>query len=66
MNILVRIGKRLDTERGTVYIEGMYNKDEARENGFTFAFHSGILDCELYQKKMDSAGLVKHFAVVGD
>ncbi len=66
MNILIRIGKSIDTERGAVFLEGVYTREEAKDNGFVFSFHSSMIDCDLYLKSADSSGIIKRYAVVKD
>ena len=43
------INKQMRTERGLVYVVGSYpSKDEARENGYDYAFHSRELGKDLF------------------
>lgn len=53
------------TERGLISVEGEYVSAKlAEENGFSYAFTSQMLDCEVYSKCLDDRGLRHSFALI--
>lgn len=61
----MKIGKQIETERGLVYVVREYlTADEAKNNGYTYAFSSYKLNCDLYSKCLDDRGLYHEFVTV--
>ena len=59
------MGKQVDTERGLIYVADVFaSESEAKENGYTYAWHSGRLGRDLYSKCLDDEGRRHSFAVV--
>ncbi len=60
------IDKQYDTERGLVYVARIYNKaEDARNDGYSYAFHSSKLNKDLYSKTLDDRGLIHEFVTAG-
>ena len=58
-------GGQVQTERGLVLIEATYQSAERAEmDGYTFAFHSEKLGCDLYSICHDDRGLHHSFAAI--
>ncbi len=59
------IGGQVQTERGIVFIEAAYQSAERAEmDGYSYAFHSKELGCDLYSKCSDDRGYRHSFAVI--
>ena len=56
---------QMKTEKGFINVEAEYHSAErARMDGYSYAFTSNELDCELYSKALDDTGLKHSFAIV--
>lgn len=59
------MGGNVQTERGIICIEASYQSEErAMMDGYRFAFHSDMLNCDFYSKCLDGKGLKHTFAVI--
>ena len=58
---------QMQTERGLICVEADYQSAErAQMDGYTYAFTSEVLGCDIYSKCLDDRGLYHTFArIVG-
>ena len=60
-----RKGIQVSTERGLVCVVKNYaTKEEAIQNGYSYAFTSSALKCDLYSKCLDERGLYHEFVTI--
>ena len=56
---------QIHTERGLICVEASYQSAErAQMDGYSYAFHSEELGCDLYSKCLDDRGLRHTFATI--
>ena len=56
---------QVKTERGLIWLEDEYNSvDEAKENGYDYAFYSTELRCDVCSKCLDEKGYKHSFAII--
>ncbi len=61
-----RRGIQVSTERGMLCVIKNYpDSDTAKANGYTYAFTSSELGCDLYSKCLDNRGLYHEFVTIG-
>ncbi len=57
--------KQLQTERGLVCVEATFKtKEEAKADGYAYAFHSSLLNKDLFSKCLDDNGYYHSFALI--
>ena len=56
---------QVSTERGLIWVAAEYKSaKEAKENGYTYSFHSRELGKDVYGKCLDDRGLQHEFALI--
>lgn len=56
---------QVQTERGLIFVEAEYqSKERAQMEGYSYAFHSEMLNKDVYSKSKDKNGLYHTFAVI--
>lgn len=56
---------QMKTERGLIWVSAAYDSvDEAKENGYGYAFYSTELNCDVYSKCLDERGYKHSFAII--
>ena len=56
---------QVNTERGLLFIEASFTTVElCLQEGYSYAFHSKELGCDLYSKCLDDKGYRHSFAVI--
>lgn len=62
----IAINKQIQTERGLIFLTETFSTEaECRNAGYSYAFYSTKLGCELWSKTLDGRGHRHEFAVVG-